>query len=216
VVVGILIALVAEQAVQTLEWRHKVELSRQALVDEIAVDDGPQLYQRAEIHPCLIRQLDSIRSAVEGNAGRAQIASLIDAYQTEYLSYESQARDAMTVAGVAVHFPEAEYAHWLKAYAEIPVIDRTGAQEVHDIAQLHAFSHSGGPLSEAEKDAVLQAAAAVQGDETVIYSSVRFSLPQVWAAGLTLDPKRMKIFTGWAQAHYSGCLADIPTTWNAD
>src|ERR1700761_4237748 len=47
IVIGVLIALAGEQAVERLEWAHKVKAAEDAMRAELLVDDGPQIYQRA-------------------------------------------------------------------------------------------------------------------------------------------------------------------------
>jgi hypothetical protein len=42
IVIGVLIALRAEQIIQTLPWHEKVRHAEQAMRLELAEDDGPQ------------------------------------------------------------------------------------------------------------------------------------------------------------------------------
>jgi hypothetical protein len=60
IVVGVLIALGAEQIVETLQWREKVRHAEQAMRLELAEDDGPQAYGRLLIAVCLDNQLARI------------------------------------------------------------------------------------------------------------------------------------------------------------
>lgn len=87
-------------------------------------------------------------------------------------------------------------------------------QEVRDIEQLRAFRHSGGALSEAERDRVLLAAKAIRSDERIIFDGASFALAQIFKARLKLDPARMALFMGWAREHYGACIRDVPTNWD--
>ena len=78
IVVGVLIALFAEQIVQGWEWRNKVSVAKASMRHELLWDDGPQVYQRAAMHPCVVAQLDRIRKAAVGSGTRREIAGLID------------------------------------------------------------------------------------------------------------------------------------------
>ena len=63
IVVGVLIALGAEQAVETLQWRHKVSETTQSLRAEVAIHD----FQVAEVvisAPCVDQQLQTLEKAV--------------------------------------------------------------------------------------------------------------------------------------------------------
>ena len=64
VVGGVLIALLAQQVVQNWEWNQKVAAAETSMKRELLWDDGPQIYQRAMMHPCLTQRLDQIRSAI--------------------------------------------------------------------------------------------------------------------------------------------------------
>src|SRR5438067_2189068 len=91
IVLGVLIALVAEQAVRAMEWRHKVHAAEAAMAIELRDDDGPQAYARAVMHPCLQQALDGIRGAVESGAPRAELRRLIDAYKVSFWTWDSLA-----------------------------------------------------------------------------------------------------------------------------
>ncbi len=60
-----LIALLAQEVVQSWEWKQKVAAFECAMRHEMLWDNGPQLYQRAVMHPCAVQRLDAIRAAVE-------------------------------------------------------------------------------------------------------------------------------------------------------
>ena len=49
IVLGVLTALLAEQAVQSIEWRHKVDAAVADMDNELSVGDGPQAYVRLAI-----------------------------------------------------------------------------------------------------------------------------------------------------------------------
>ena len=53
VVIGVAIALAAEQAVEWLHWQHRVADARAAILIEVRDDNGPQAYTRAAVMACL-------------------------------------------------------------------------------------------------------------------------------------------------------------------
>jgi hypothetical protein len=63
IVLGVLIALAAEQAVETLHWRHKVAILEGSIRGELSNDLGLASEQKA-LHPCLVRYLDTLQGAV--------------------------------------------------------------------------------------------------------------------------------------------------------
>ena len=215
IVIGVLIALGAEQVVERFSWAERAGSARQAMNKELLWDDGPQVYQRAALHECLQSNLDEIRAAVEANRSRAEIVDLTSRYQLQFLSYDALAHDAANAAGVFAHMPAADVQTWTNAYAMIPLMDRTAAREAADIAHLKALRHSGGQLSDLERDRLLDAVETVRSDEALMWSATRWTLPSIFHLEGELDRRRIHIFIGFARKHYGRCVKDIPRTWGS-
>src|SRR5512142_2184012 len=66
IVIGVLIALGAEQMVESWQWREKVGRAEAAMRLELAQDDGPQAYGRLAIGTCLDQQI----ARIHDGAGR--------------------------------------------------------------------------------------------------------------------------------------------------
>lgn len=213
IVIGVLIALGGEQAVERLEWAHKVHAAEYAMRAELLVDDGPQIYQRAAIHDCLTARLDAIRAAVETSAPRAELVRLIDGYHLDFLTYDSLAHDDATHAGVADHMSPAALQTWTKAYSAMPTMERTNAQEAQDLARLRALRRTGGLLSEAEQTHVLDAVEALRVEEHNMANSAAYVLPDLRRLG-PFDPVRTALFLGKARGWYGpACVQDKPEGW---
>ena len=209
-----IIALLAGQTVEMLDWAHRVAVANKFMTDEISLDDGPEIYQRAAMDGCLTGRLDAIEHGLEARADRKPMLTLIKTYQVEPLSYDTQPRDAVNNTGVAVHIPERQYSGWSLVYGEIPTMDRTGNQEQRDLGQLYALRAVGGPLSDGEQDRILIAAEALRADEDVMFGAAKSTLPRIFQTGLKLDQARVADFMGWARAHYQHCLSDVPADWD--
>jgi hypothetical protein len=213
IVIGVLIALGAEQAVERQEWAHKVRAAEDAMRAELLVDDGPQIYQRAAMHDCLTARLDAIRAGVEIGAPRAELVRLIDGYHLDFLTYDSLAHDDATHAGVADHMSQAALETWTKAYSAMPSMERTNDQEAQDLARLRGLRHTGGPLSEAEQTHALDAVEALRVEEHNMANSAAYVLPGLRHLG-AFDPVRMKIFLDHARSWYGpACMQDKPDGW---
>jgi hypothetical protein len=78
IVIGVLIALSAEQIVQTLQWREKVRHAEQAMRLELAEDDGPQAYGRLLIAVCLDDQLARIHDDPRARASPDQLRAVLE------------------------------------------------------------------------------------------------------------------------------------------
>ena len=213
IVLGVLIALAAEQMVERFSWNERAKAAQQAMSKELLWDDGPEVYQRAALHDCLQSKLDQIRAAVEANQPRRQIASLTAGSQLYFLSYDSLAHDAANASGVFEHMPAADVEKWTNAYSMIPFMDRTAAREAADIAHLQALRRTGGPLSDPERDRLIDAVETVRNDEASMWSGTRWTLPSIFQLNGELDPSRMRRFMTYAREHYGSCVKDVPRTW---
>ena len=213
IVLGVLLALAAEQVVERFSWAQRAKSARDAMSKELLWDDGPQVYQRAALHHCRQSKLDDIRAAVESNRSRAEIVNPTSGYQLQFLSYDSLAHDAANASGVFEHMPAEDVQKWTNAYAMIPLMDRTAAREAGDIAHLEALRHTGGRLSNAERDRLLDAVETVRNDEALMWSGTRWTLPSIFQLDGKLDAYRMRRFMGFAREHYGSCVKDIPRSW---
>jgi hypothetical protein len=209
VIVGVLIALLAQEVVQGWEWKHKVDVAKAAMREELLSDDGPQIYQRAVMHPCVIARLDAIRAAVETGKSRQEIAHAIDGYWVDFRTFDRLALDAANSSDVAAHMPPDELGAMTNVYQAMPLLERTNAQEATDLARLRAFRRSGGPVSDAEKDRVLEAVEALRNDEQIIWIRTRMKLPILLRIG-PLDRTRVRSFIADARAHYGDCIKPLP------
>lgn len=209
ITVGVLIALTAEQLVDTWHWRHQVAIAREAMRSELLYDDGPQIYQRAAMHPCVQATLDRIRSAVEGNQSREQIAALIGAYWVDTRTYDRLALDAANASDVSSHMPADELRKLSIAYEVMPLLEQINTQEAADWGRLRAFRHAGGAISDEEKDRMLDAVEALRTDDGVIWSRAKIKLPELRKIG-PLDSGRVSGFMLAARRHYGDCVKPLP------
>ncbi len=75
IVVGVLTALAAEQAVEQLHWAHEVRLARAEIASEINWTDRHFAY-RVAAEPCIARRLDALESVIEKAARHEPVPHL--------------------------------------------------------------------------------------------------------------------------------------------
>lgn len=213
IVVGVLTALAAEQVVQRMEWAHKVHAAEAAMRRELLFDDGPEVYQRAVMEPCLQASLNAIRAGVERGASRVEVAGLIDGFHVDLFSYDTLAQESATNADVADHMSPSALDLWTTAYSMMAYMERINAEEGKSLAQLRALSRTGGALSEAEKAQVLTAVEQLRVHDFEMNRGARWTLPAIRRLG-PLDPGRVKDFTERARAWYGdSCVQPLPSDW---
>ena len=103
---GVLTALLAEQAVQSIEWHQKVDAAVADMDNELSRGDGPQSYARLAMHDCIATRLNKLRAVVE-RGDRADSRKLIDAFWLPKRTWDSLAREEATASDVASHMPHA-------------------------------------------------------------------------------------------------------------
>ncbi len=212
VVIGVLIALLAQQVVQSWEWKAKVAAAERAMRHEMLWDNGPQLYQRAVMHPCAVQRLGAIRAAVETGSPRAQVRALIDSYWIPYFSYDSIARDAANTSDVASHMPANTMDLYAIVYTQMPPMSRDSEREAADLAQLRALNRSGGALSAAERDKILSAVEALRSDDNLMWMVSGWTMPKLRELG-PLDADRVGDMLADARGHYGDCIKPLPTNF---
>jgi hypothetical protein len=209
IVVGVLIALFFEQLVQRWEWNHKVEAAEEAMKHELLWDDGPQLYQRAALHPCIVARLDAIRAAVEEHRSRAELSKVIDGYWINPLTYDTIAQKAADASDVSSHISQSALEPYVIGYSVMPRADQIASDEGVQYADLQAMKRNGGELSGAETSKVLSAVERLRNDNRIMLESAVWALPQIERLG-QLDQQRLAHFMSAARKHYGTCVRDVP------
>ena len=213
VFVGVLIALYAQQVVDRWQWGAKVRTAETAMHRELFFDDGPQVYQRAVMHPCLQQRLAAVRDAVQSDRSRDDVKRLIDGVHIDFSSYDNLAIQSAFASDVAAHMPQERLNAYIQAYQMIPVMDRTNAAEAADLARLRSLPKTGGPLSPDEKGRVLESIEALHNRDTMMFIATRWTLPTMRELGGELDPARKQRFMNFARYYYGGCIKDLPPDW---
>ena len=209
IVLGVLIALGAEQLVQRMEWRHKRHAAEEAMRAELRDDDGPQAVIRSAMHPCVQQSLDAIRAGAEQGAGRDAMRRMIDGYRLPFLTWDSLAYQGAMASDISVHMPSETMQLWTSAYAVIPALDRANEREFQHLAQLRSLSRTGGALSPAERDRVIAAVEALRADELELYTGIQVLIPAMRAAGVPAAATKSQMAK--LRARYGGCVAAQPT-----
>lgn len=205
IVLGVLTALLAEQAVQSIDWRHKVQAAIADMNNELSSGDGPQAYQRLAIHDCVATQLTAIQAAVE-EGDRSRSRHLIEALWMPNRTWDSLAREAATASDVAAHMPHQRMLEYRIAYEMVPPMQQLAEKELGDLGHLRALPSKGGPLATDEKLPALDAIQALIIDNETFARESRFLLIRMRVMHLGLDRNFVDSNIREARAHYGGCV----------
>ena len=172
VVLGVVIALSAEQVLQSVEMRAKVRHAEQLMREEIANDDGPQVLQRIALAPCIDASLTRIRTAVEQGESRPTVLEAIESFDPPRHTWDSVAYQGAAVSNVLSQLPTERLWRWAYVYAMMPVLDRADEREFLDVARIRALSRVGGALADGERWRLLEAVEALRRDNADIVGHV--------------------------------------------
>lgn len=205
IVLGVLIALGAEQAVQSIEWRHKVDAAIADMNNELGSGDGPEAYERLVLHDCVATYLDSLRSSVE-QGDRAKSRKLIDGFWLPNRTWDSLARDAANTADVAAHMPHERMLQYRIAYEVVPDMQRLAEKELADLGHLRALPASGDQLSPEEKFSEVAAIEAIKLDNDTFARESRFLLLRMKMMDQRLSKRFVEHHVRAAHEHYGNCI----------
>jgi hypothetical protein len=185
IVLGVLIALGAEQVAEAARWRYQVEQSRQAMRRELSDDDALQAYARTAVTGCLALQLNGMQRAIDAHASPAAIIALARAYRPPARTWETDAFQGATASGVSNHMAADELAHWSALYSAIPTIRDRTAKEEELIASLRGGLASDRPMSDEQRDRATRTVQALRTANRQMDKLTRYVLYQAPPLGAT-------------------------------
>lgn len=206
IVLGVLIALGAEQAVQSMEWRAKVGAAVADMDNELGSGDGPEAYERAAIHDCVATRLEGLRATVE-RGDRAASRKLIEQFWLPNRTWDSLARDAANTADIAAHMPHQRMLQYRIAYEMVPDMQRLAEKELGDLGRLRGLPASGGEITADEKLSEIGAIEAIKLDNDTFARESRFLLLRLKMMEIRLARRFVEHHIRAAHAHYGDCVA---------
>jgi hypothetical protein len=193
IVIGVLIALSAEQLVERWHSDRQAEQARAALRAEIGDDDLPQAYVRLAIAPCLDGQLKRLQSAVDNHMPREHFAVLARAYLPPARTWDNQAWDAVVATGDLSHGGSGELLQWSLPYRVITVLGPRNTAETEDRENLRSISTAPGQLTPAEQDRVIVALEHLRRDEAGMVNASNVLISAAQQAGVAMsEPQKRK------------------------
>ena len=206
IVLGVLIALGAQQLAENLSWRQKVDAALADMNNELGSGDGPQAYERLVLHDCVAMHLISARAAIE-KGDRSGSRKLIDQFWLPNRTWDSLARDAANTADVAAHMPHERMLQYRIAYEMVPATQRLAEKELGDLGRFRALPASGGPLTGEEKLSEIGAIEALKIDNDTFARESRFLLLRMKMMNLRLSKHFVERRVRAARAHYGDCVS---------
>lgn len=192
IVVGVLIALSAEQFVETLTWRNHVSEARGDLRAELETDLAAA-QERVEFAPCVARRMDQMDELIDRPP--AHPWKLLPGHILVPVRVWSRAEwDSALATGAVAHMRSDERARYAQIYSLIAGINSILGNEFTSVSELNLVER-GGPLSEASQDRLRADVARIRGYNTVVSLASAELSRQMRAAGIVLtsyDEQQLK------------------------
>lgn len=207
IVLGVLIALGAQQLVTYLSDRAELHEAEQAMIAELRDDDLPQAYTRAAIFGCLAAQLDQLRDAVS-SADRAKVSQLASNFNPVYRTWDQQAWQAAVGSQVLVHAGARRMFGWSTAYIAIPWLAEDAKAEHRELPKLWADLSGNAQLSAAQQDRLYEVIATLRDYNRQMSGSSLVLVRLAGDAGLTLTPAQKAAILSEARRQYGDCVKE--------
>jgi hypothetical protein len=208
IVIGVLTALGAEQAVEWAHWRHRVADAVEAIELELRDDDGTAAYTRAAAVSCFDRQLDAIQKAIEDDRPRTEITGLIRHYAPPGFVWDRNAWDALLASDVASHVAPERMINWGYVYSFVVPINERLEKQIDDMTALNPTRKNGDRLTASEADTMLAAVARLRTNNRRLGRGGGAVLGAMARAGITLTQAQRTSIIGDLRSVYSGCVIE--------
>jgi hypothetical protein len=206
IVIGILIAVAMEQAVEAMHWRHKIEEAEAAMRLELTQDDGPQAFVRLAIEPCLHDQLDAMRQALRQGADASDFRKLANAYQAPMRTYDTEAWKPVVASDAGAHMGAERLLAWSGPYRLMPVLSEDSQRESEYVAELKATGDGAGAFSPEQATRLRTVIEQLDRLNSFIATASTVVLLRSAALGAAIEPGRRNGLTQAASHVYGACV----------
>jgi hypothetical protein len=211
IVIGVLIAIAFEQAVEWLHWRQKLADADAAVRFELHDDDLPQAYARIVVRGCLEGRLDTLTAALTADPSREAFARLAQAYNPPFRTWDMNAYQVMVSSDVLTRLTAEEAVHRSQAYNAMPALGDINVRERRDATDLEALDPKPGALTAAERDRAVLALQRLRIDNRQMFYASATLLRAGENLGVTLTEKDKARVISELRPTWGGCLVDPQT-----
>ncbi len=205
IVIGVLIALGAEQVVEASQWRDKVSRAEAAMRLELAEDDGPQAYGRVIIASCLDAQIARIHDGA-GRVPAGELRAWVQAYLPPFRTWDSEAWKAVLGSDVGSHMGPDRLVQWSAPYRIMPGLTDANARERELAIELHEALPPTGDPSPAEQQALRRYAAHLRVLNGQFYRGSQLVLARSQAVEAGVPEPIRRDLMNQARAIYGDCV----------
>lgn len=208
IVIGVAVALAAEQLVESLHWHEKIKDARRAMTVELRDDDGPQAYIRLALTPCFNTLYDNIQNAIVANRSRAEIERLTTQIKQANVTWDSVAWNTLQSSDVASHMSPDELRKWSSSYIRVPALDIVNRQENEAVVALQPSGLTGEHLTSGEAETMLAAIKRLRDTIRLMALHSKSLLSGMKQAGVTLTSEQKQHMQRDFRKIFGECVID--------
>lgn len=205
IVLGVLIALGAEQMIDGWQWHTKIHRAEAAMRLELGEDNGPQAYGRLLIGRCLEQQINEIRD----NAGKVPIEQLrrsIAAFSPPFRTWDSEAWKVVVASDIGSHMGSDRLISWSSPYRILPGLNDEDQREAQLVVQLRNTLPPSGAASEDSLQSIRQTAAQLRLINRRFINASQLFVARIGALRAQIPVPIQRGLTSEARAMYGSCV----------
>jgi hypothetical protein len=169
VVIGVCIALAAEQTVEWLHWRAQVQEARDVITAELASNmEGAAA--RISTALCTETRLDELAQIVDTAAKGGSLPPVGDIDMPPRSIWPTGAWDSVVASQAASHFPRQQLAAMAATYKLVQRLETIGTREIEAWENLYTMVGPGRRLDPASEEAIRKALSSARYSNHVMTS----------------------------------------------
>lgn len=192
IVIGVLIALAGEQAVEALHWRERVSAAEESMRKELAEDNGAQAMARLQFAPCLDRALAANQQRLLAERDRGIPFTAATLVPPPFRTWDNDAWRAAVSSEATSHMKIDVMYNWSSPYALIADMDQTAVREFNDWAPLMQIGSARSHPSEPERERLIAALGAARQDNALLTRLSQKLIDYSAIAGVTPSPESVR------------------------
>jgi hypothetical protein len=151
IVLGVLTALAAEQAVEQIHWVNRVHETEAAMDAELH-EDAVNAYFRLSLHGCALSRLDAMRVALEASRDRGAPVPVMPVYSWPLRPAQSDAWQAAQSMQIISHVPRDRLLAYSRVYFFASALMKLQLEERNAMDSINTLAINAGRLQPAERD----------------------------------------------------------------
>jgi hypothetical protein len=192
IVIGVLIALGAEQLVEEAQWHRRGLEAEAAMTKELGEDDGPQAEVRLRLSHCVAAQLDRIERALVAQRDHGGSFSPPTIAAPPFRTWDDNAWRAAVSSGATSHMTTGRMSNWSSAYVFIPDMNEAALRESSDWGDLYRIRLLPSHPSEADREAMLTATGRARHDNDLLTTVSKYFLHWTQRAHVSVPEASMR------------------------